>query len=72
MKGASVALRPRLLSIVRRVRDAWRGHGAVLVQTPTGTGKARVIVAMVGGVLKSGNGMSPCVWIVALRHELVE
>ena len=65
------SLRPYQLDICRRVREAWRVHGSVLVQMPTGTGKTRVLASLVD----EGTGVEDekqCVWIVAHRRELVE
>ena len=65
------SLRPYQLDICRRVREAWRVHGSVLVQMPTGTGKTRVLASLVdeGTSVEDEN---QCVWIVAHRRELVE
>ena len=52
-------------NMVERVQEAFKHHGAVMVQMPTGTGKTYLLAAIVGSFLKRE------VWIVAHRRELV-
>ena len=54
--------------MVRRVREAFKHHDAVMVQMPTGTGKTMVLTSIVFSFLEKSN--KP-VWIVAHRRELV-
>ena len=57
--------------IKRRLVAEWEGHGSVMVQMPTGTGKTHLLASLVNEELRTKNGES-CVWIVAHRRELVE
>ena len=38
--------------MVKRVQEAFKHHGAVMVQMPTGTGKTYLLAALVGLFLK--------------------
>ena len=73
MKQAGYILRNYQEDIRLRVIEAWKCHGSVLVQMPTGTGKTYVLAALVTEHLKMGKREASCrVWIVAHRRELVE
>ena len=54
MKSAILHLRDYQQSSVRRVIEAWTCRRSVLVQMPTGTGKTRVLAAIVGEELEAG------------------
>lgn len=58
-----------------RIIDEWQRCKSVMVQMPTGTGKTRVLAALVNEELNANNettGRTRSVWIVAHRRELVE
>lgn len=72
MKSAILHLRDYQQSAVRRVIEAWTCRRSVLVQMPTGTGKTRVLAAIVGEELGAGGAAEDGgVWIIAHRRELV-
>lgn len=55
--------------------DEWQRCKSVMVQMPTGTGKTRVLAALVNEELNTKDenpGRTRSVWIVAHRRELVE
>lgn len=70
-----MALRDYQQDIKNRVSEAWRSHGSVMLQMPTGTGKTHVLASVIRefaeenlSALTSGKGV---VWIIAHRRELV-
>ena len=68
-------LRDYQTAIMARIIDEWQRCKSVMVQMPTGTGKTRVLAALVNEELKIKNETTEqtgCVWIVAHRRELVE
>lgn len=65
-----MVLREYQLEMKARLMRAWTEHGCIMVQMPTGTGKTRLLAAVVVEVLSEGNGGEA--WIVAHRRELVE
>lgn len=68
-------LRDYQTDIMARIIDEWQRCKSVMVQMPTGTGKTRVLAALVNEELKTNNettGRTRSVWIVAHRRELVE
>ena len=72
MSENGYSLRDYQQSAVRRVIEAWTCRSSVLVQMPTGTGKTRVLAAIVGEELKAGGAAEDGgVWIIAHRRELV-
>ncbi len=72
MSENGYSLRDYQQSAVRRVIEAWTCRRSVLVQMPTGTGKTRVLAAIVGEELKAGGAAADGgVWIIAHRRELV-
>lgn len=72
MSENGYSLRDYQQSAVRRVIEAWTCRSSVLVQMPTGTGKTRVLAAIVGEELKAGGATEDGgVWIIAHRRELV-
>ena len=72
MSENGYSLRDYQQSAVRRVIEAWTCRHSVLVQMPTGTGKTRVLAAIVGEELKAGGAAADGgVWIIAHRRELV-
>ena len=72
MSENGYSLRDYQQSAVRRVIEAWTCRRSVLVQMPTGTGKTRVLAAIVGEELEAGGAAEDGgVWIIAHRRELV-
>lgn len=72
MSENGYSLRDYQQSAVRRVIEAWTCRRSVLVQMPTGTGKTRVLAAIVGEELGAGGAAADGgVWIIAHRRELV-
>lgn len=72
MSENGYSLRDYQQSAVRRVIEAWTCRRSVLVQMPTGTGKTRVLAAIVGEELEAGGATEDGgVWIIAHRRELV-
>lgn len=72
MSENGYSLRDYQQSAVRRVIEAWTCRRSVLVQMPTGTGKTRVLAAIVGDELEAGGAAEDGgVWIIAHRRELV-
>ena len=68
-------LRDYQTNIMARIIDEWQRCKSVMVQMPTGTGKTRVLAALVNEELNDNNettGRTRSVWIVAHRRELVE
>lgn len=68
-------LRDYQTDIMARIIDEWQRCKSVMVQMPTGTGKTRVLAALVNEELNANNettGRTRSVWIVAHRRELVE
>ncbi len=68
-------LRDYQTDIMARIIDEWQRCKSVMVQMPTGTGKTRVLAALVNEELNDNNettGRTRSVWIVAHRRELVE
>lgn len=68
-------LRDYQTDIMARIIDEWQRCKSVMVQMPTGTGKTRVLAALVNEELNTKNettGRTRSVWIVAHRRELVE
>lgn len=68
-------LRDYQTDIMARIIDEWQRCKSVMVQMPTGTGKTRVLAALVNEELNDKNettGRTRSVWIVAHRRELVE
>ena len=68
-------LRDYQKDIMARIIDEWQRCRSVMVQMPTGTGKTRVLAALVNEELNAKNdttGRTHSVWIVAHRRELVE
>ena len=68
-------LRDYQTDIMARIIDEWQRCKSVMVQMPTGTGKTRVLAALVNEELNDKNettGRTSSVWIVAHRRELVE
>ena len=68
-------LRDYQTDIMARIIDEWQICKSVMVQMPTGTGKTRVLAALVNEELNANNettGRTRSVWIVAHRRELVE
>ncbi len=57
------------LEMKARLWAAFGSCGSVMCQMPTGTGKTRLLAAVVSDYLRSGRGGE--VWIVAHRRELV-
>lgn len=75
MSICQVALRDYQQEMKARVFEAWRSHGSVMVQMPTGTGKTHVLAAVIRAFLSSRvvePGERPGeIWIIAHRRELV-
>lgn len=68
-------LRDYQTDIKARIMDEWQRCKSVMVQMPTGTGKTRVLAALVNEELNTKDenpGRTRSVWIVAHRRELVE
>lgn len=68
-------LRDYQTEIKERIIDELQKCKSVMVQMPTGTGKTRVLAALVNEELKinkDATGRTRSVWIVAHRRELVE
>lgn len=64
-------LRDYQTDIMARIIDEWQRCKSVMVQMPTGTGKTRVLAALVNEELNDKNettGRTRSVWIVAHRR----
>ena len=68
--NARMPLRPYQEEMRRRVFAAWECRRGVMAQMPTGTGKTRLLAAVIYDWLEETE--HKCVWIVAHRRELVE
>ena len=68
--NARMPLRPYQEEMRRRVFAAWECRRGVMAQMPTGTGKTRLLAAVIYDWLEETEHKS--VWIVAHRRELVE